>query len=180
MRGLIFLTDMQDILSDQGNSSMNHVFSEKGSQAFHFTGINLDIFRVIMRFADVTLIIMALIGIMFLIFSNVGNSGDARWRGAHALIGAYVTCVFLHLFVTVLASYASLSGGRASAFLMMILGETILIAGSILLYFYGVIFMEISMMSGEPKLKRRSDTAFNSMQYVLLGASFLIIGGTFF
>ncbi|MBD5316879.1 MAG: hypothetical protein HDS11_04340 [Bacteroides sp.] len=171
---------MQDIFSEQSNPSMNHVFSEKGSQAFHFTGINLNFLGGVMRFADISLIIMALVGIMFLIFSNVGNSGDAKWRGANLLILPYALCVFLHLFVTILASYSNLSGGRTHAFLMMILGETILIAGSILLYFYGVIFREISMMSGEPNLKRRSETAFNSMQYVLIGASVLIMGGSFF
>lgn len=177
---VLFLTNMQDIFSEQSNPSMNHVFSEKGSQAFHFTGINLEVFRFVMHLADVILIIMSLIGIMYLIFSNVGNSGNAKWKGANALIVAYAASVFIHLFVTVLASYSSLSGGRAWAFLMMILGEIILIAGSILLYFFGVIFKEIAMMSGEQTCIRRSETAFNSMQYVLIGASVLIIGGCFF
>lgn len=182
---VVTLTNMSDILSDQNNSKMNSIFDESGKQAFSFIGFDgrhssiIPFLQKLVRLLDIGLVILFIFGLLYMIYSNLGDSGDAKWRGASLILYSYIAMLVFHIFLTALCSYSGLSGGKIRAFLFLALSEAVLMAGSIILYLYGAIYKQIYMMTGRESYSRKATRSFKTMTYAILGSGIAAVFGVF-
>lgn len=186
MSNIFYLMSFSYVTNEGKNPSMQQVFSESGKQAFHLGGLDgkatsiVPILGKIMNFLNIALIGMFLLGLYYLVFSNLGNNGNARWRGANTLISTYSVFIFFHIFMVMLVSYANITGGQKFAFFLMLLGEMVFMVASLVLYAYGVIHRQIYIMTGQPEQERLSDRDFTSLKTTIIGATFCVLLGVFF
>lgn len=179
---VLFLDEMQDIFQDR-NSTFNSIFNEKSQSNLNLDKILgfggdatlLNLLRYLIKMFDVLAILVFFIGMIYLIWSNLGNSSEAKWKGANTLVNVYAMIIFVHMLMTMFCSHSNLSGGRLTAFLAMFFGEITLMGGSIALFALGAVFKEIYIMTGQENYKRRSMTAFNSMTWILAGSGIAVL-----
>lgn len=177
MNKLLWLADdIGDYVKDKSNPELNNIFSEKGSNGFHILNSGFSqIWGGLLRIGDVILVLILLVGMGYMIYSNIGNSGAIRKKGVGVLVGIYGFVMFLHLFVTALASAPNLSGGRLAAFAAMLIGQLVSMTGSILLYTYGTIYLEVYTMTGQEGYKRRARTCYTTMLWIILGSGLAVL-----
>lgn len=177
MNTLLWLTDdIGQYVKDQNNPQLNNLFSEKGSNAFHiFNSGFAQIWGGLLKIGDVILVLMLLIGMGYMIYSNIGNSGETRKKGVGVLVGIYGFIMFLHLFLTAIVSAPNLSGGRLAAFSAMLIGQLVSMSGSIVLYAFGSVYLEMFTMTGQESYKRRARTAYTTMLWVIVGSGLAVL-----
>lgn len=177
MDNFIWLADdIGQYVKDQNNSQLNNYFSEKGSNGFHIldTGFS-QVWGGLIRIGDVILVLMLLIGMGYMIYSNIGNSGEARRKGVGVLVSIYGFLMFIHLFVTAKASSPNLSGGRLTAFAVMLIGQFVSMSGSIILYAFGTVYLQVYTMTGQETYKRKARTAYTTMLWVIVGSGLAVL-----
>lgn len=176
---LLLLTeeDIESNFKDKSSSALNNIFSEKGSNLFHMTPIGGfgSIIGSIVKFGDVFMILLLLIGMLYFIYSNIGNSGETRKKGSDAIVGIYSSLMFLHLLVTCLESYSNITGGKLTAFFVMLLGQLVAMSGSIVLYAFATVYLQMYTMTGQESYKRQSKTAYSSMIWVMAGSCVAVV-----
>lgn len=170
LANFLFLVE-SDFISDQSSSKMMNVFSEKGDQAFHIVGPDMaNIVSFLVKAGDIVMLILLLVGMLFSIYSNVGNSGEMRAKGSNSIMGLYAGMLGLNILVILLFSSSVLKTGQLKTALIMLLFQFISFSGSILLFIYGTFYLEMYTIAGQPEYKRQSKTAYNYLFWLIAGS----------
>lgn len=171
----LFLVE-KDFITDQSNSKLNHVFDETGDQAFHIVGPQMaNVVGLIVKAGDIIMLLLLLGGMLFSVYSNVGNSGEMRAKGSNSIMGLYAGILILNVFTIVLFFSSGLKPGQLKTFFAMLLFQLICFTSSILLYIYGTFYLQMYTIAGQPSFKRQSKTAYSSMAWVMVGSGIATI-----
>lgn len=179
MNNFIFLAE-DSIFKDQSNPQINSLFNENGSNSFRMANLPGEmgvgnIIGSLIKFGDVCMILLLLVGMLYFIFSNIGNSGETRKKGADAIYWTYIFLMFIHLLVICIYSPTALSSGKITAFLIMLVGQVITMPGSIILYSFASVYLQIYTMTGQEGYKRQARTCYNSMIWTMVGSCMAVL-----
>lgn len=176
-----FILTMQDIFSTK-DPNFNNIFSEKGSNAFHFVNFTngssdsfIQFISFLVKSFYVIMIGLFFWGMLLLIWSKLGNSGETKKKGVDTVLSVYVLIMLVTVGLIAFCSMSHLAYGQAKAFAAMLLGEVVFMAGSIVLYAYATFDKMLYLMTGEEKKKRDSVSTFNHMAWVAAGSGLIAL-----
>lgn len=174
LNNLLLLAE-DNIFQDKTNPQINSLFNESGKNSFRMAnlpgGMGVgNIIGSLIKFGDICMILLLLVGMLYFIFSNIGNSGETRKKGADAIYWTYIFLMFIHLLVVCMYSPTMLSSGKITAFMIMFVGQIITMPGSIILYAFASVYLQIYTMTGQEGYKRQARTCYSSMIWTMVGS----------